>query len=115
MIIFTGFPDCSHAYIEVDRKGRPLRPLDIIGKVEDYAKENKNFTTVSVVALDAVSRLIRRGDLVSDSVSVLYVFRDHKSRTLHFDAKGEFIEPWPEEGLDSLYETSFYLRYGDGE
>lgn len=29
------------------------------------------------------------------------------------DVNGEFIQPWPEEGVDSIFEADFYLRFHD--
>lgn len=97
-------------FVEIEN-GKPLHPKYLIPKVKDWILNNKDFNTISEIALLVPGYMIRNHK-IKKPIRIHYIFPDKTFLIIHHDIKGDFIEPWPEIPMcESIMEADFHLRF----
>lgn len=103
---------CPFPYAEV-KDGFPVHPGELQERVRALLKAGQPFATCSDVVLSLLGWMIRRKEIETPPLRIMYVYADGTSREIMYDTKGQFIQYWPEEGWESAVEAGFYYRYTD--
>lgn len=98
-------------FIELDHKGLPLHPKYLIPRVQAWIEHGDSFATVSELACIVPGRMIRMGLISCGDVRIHHIDEDGHEMVIEFDSRGDFIQPWPEDGFESLMNADFHLRY----
>lgn len=100
---------CPYPFAEIE-DGVPVHPLQWQERVSKLVASRKPWATLNYDLLCLVGWMIANYQL-SLPVHIIHVNLQGVERTVRFDVKGEFIEPWPESGLDSIMDAGFHYRY----
>ncbi len=93
--------------------GKPVHPGELLERIRGLIRVGDDFATCSDTVLSCIGYLIRAKEIPLP-FCVRYVGSDW-ARDIQYDTKGDFVEPWPEDGFASIPEAGFHYRFSKME
>lgn len=107
--VYRNPSECSYPFAEV-LNGKPVHAGDLRERVRSLIEEGLYWATCSDTVLSILGWMVRKGEL-KVPLHIIHVDANGETMAIRFDIKGDFIEPWPEIGFESILDAGFHYRY----
>ncbi len=99
----------THEWAEVEN-GHPVHPANLYARVWNFFQAGKEFAVSSDISIAIISHLVR-SERIKLPCRLVYVDAAGQQKELRMATDGGFIEPWPEEGQESIIDARFHWLY----
>lgn len=93
-------------FAEVDEKGLPVHPVDVVERVRQFVRDGVDFATTVELPVLVIGRMIRRAEIRCNQARVLFQ-RDGEVRHNELDIRGDFVHCDTDPGFNINFEERF--------